>query len=116
MAHHIPEIENAAMAILKQQGGVEELLTRIDNLIAKAAKAGCVVSRAMSGETEDYRIKIKNMFGDARQTLIKSRNIEELCEDRLAKLAEEANRLKRLDRAHLLLQEINAKKREMEMY
>ncbi|GKU18060.1 unnamed protein product [Fusarium langsethiae] len=116
MTQYIPEIENAAMAILKQQHGVEELLARIENLIAKAAKAGCAVSRAMSGEVEDYRIKIKNMFGDARQTLIKARSIEELCEDRRVKLAEEANKLKRLDRAHLLLQEINARKREMEMY
>ncbi|RGP79653.1 hypothetical protein FLONG3_2207 [Fusarium longipes] len=115
MAHHIPRIENAAMSILKQQHGVEELLTRIDNLITRAAKSGCAVSRAMSGETEDYRIKIKNVFGDARQTLINSRNVEELCEDRLVKLAEEANRLKRLDRAHLLLLEINARQREMEM-
>lgn len=113
MADHIPRIENAAMAILKQQHGVEELLNRIENLIAKA---GDPVSRAMGGELEDYRIKIKNMFGDARQTLIRSRNIEELCEDRRAELAEEANRLKRLDRAHLLLLQINAKKAELQMY
>ncbi|KAG8668951.1 hypothetical protein FPOAC2_08259 [Fusarium poae] len=116
MTHYVPEIENAAMAILKQQHGVEELLDRTENLIAKAGKTGCAVSRAVSGEVEDCRVKIKNMFGDARQTLIKARSIEELCEDRRVKLTDEANKLKRLDRAHLLLLEINAKKREIEMH
>lgn len=111
MTHYIPAIENAAVAILKRQHGVEELLARIENLINKAAKSGCAISRAMSGEADDYRIKIKNIFGDARQALIKARSIEELCEDRRVKLAEEANRLKRLDQAHLLLLKINAKKR-----
>ncbi|PTD03528.1 hypothetical protein FCULG_00000700 [Fusarium culmorum] len=115
MTHYIPAIENAAVAILKQQHGVEELLARIENLINKAAKSGCAISRAMTGEADDYRIKIKNIFGDARQALIKARSIEELCEDHRVKLAEEANRLKRLDRAHLLLLKINAKKREIEM-
>ncbi|UZP41152.1 hypothetical protein NXS19_008968 [Fusarium pseudograminearum] len=115
MAQYIPAIENAAVAILKQQHGVEELLARIENLINKAAKSGCSISRAMSGEADDYRIKIKNIFGDARQALIKARSIEEVCEDRRVKLAEEAKRLKRLDRAHLLLLKINAKKREIEM-
>ncbi|CEI68833.1 hypothetical protein FVEN_g11143 [Fusarium venenatum] len=116
MTHYVPEIENAAMAILKQQHGVEELLARVQNLIAKAGKAGCAVSRAILGEVEDNRVKVKNMFGDARQTLIKARSTEELCEGRRVKLTEEANRLKRLDRAHLLLLEINAKKREIEMH
>ncbi|RFN49253.1 hypothetical protein FIE12Z_6474 [Fusarium flagelliforme] len=107
---YAPKIEHAAMAILQQQHGVEELMNRIKNLINKTKDP---VSGAAGRELEDYRVKVKNVFANANQELIKSRNIEDLIADHLAKLANEAGQLKRLDKAHLLLLEINARKAEM---
>lgn len=107
---YAPKIEHAAMTILQQQHGVEELMNRIKNLINKTKDS---VSGAAGRELEDYRVKVKNVFANANQELIKSRNIEDLCDDHLAKLANEAGQLKRLDKAHLLLLEINARKAEM---
>ncbi|KAJ4138054.1 hypothetical protein NW768_001870 [Fusarium equiseti] len=107
---YAPKIEHAAMAILQQQHGVEELMNRIKNLINKTKDP---VSRAAGQELEDYRVKVKSIFHKASQELIKSRNIENICEAHLAKLASEAGQLKRLDKAHLLLLEINARNAEM---
>ncbi|CAG7564189.1 unnamed protein product [Fusarium equiseti] len=107
---HAPKIEHTAMAILQQQHGVEELMNRIQNLINKTKDS---VSGAAGRELEDYRVKVKNVFANANQELIKSRNVEDLIADHLAKLANEAGQLKRLDKAHLLLLEINARKAEM---
>lgn len=98
------------MAILQQQHGVEQLIKQIKNLINMTKDS---VSGAAGRELEDYKVKVKNIFANANQELIKSRNTEDLCDEHLAKLANEAGQLKRLDKAHLLLMEINARKAAM---
>ncbi|RBR23164.1 uncharacterized protein FIESC28_04019 [Fusarium coffeatum] len=107
---HAPKIEHAAMAIFQQQHGVEQLIKQIKNLINQTKDP---VSGAAGRELEDYKVKVKSIFANANQELIKSRNTEDLCDEHLAKLANEAGQLKRLDKAHLLLLEINARKAEM---
>ncbi|KAF5670225.1 hypothetical protein FHETE_4597 [Fusarium heterosporum] len=93
-----PNIENTINNVLKQQRGIQEKLVSIDRLLEYA---GDCVTRAMRGEVQDCKSRLEIMFKGARQAMISSRNIEELCENRIEKLEAEAAKLRRMDRTHI---------------
>ncbi|KAM0195203.1 hypothetical protein ACHAPA_000931 [Fusarium lateritium] len=93
-----PNIENTATNVLQQQPGIQERLARIDRLLECA---GDCVTRVMRTEVQECKERLEVMFKSARQALISSRNIEELCEDRMEKLEAEAAKLRRMDRTHI---------------
>ncbi|KAM0343494.1 hypothetical protein ACHAPU_008525 [Fusarium lateritium] len=93
-----PNIENTVNNVLKQQPGIQEKLVSIDRLLEYA---GDCVTRAMRREVQDCKSRLEVMFKAARQATISSRNIEELCEDRMEKLEAEAAKLRRMDRTHI---------------
>ncbi|KAF4989257.1 hypothetical protein FGRMN_9223 [Fusarium graminum] len=91
-------IENTINNVLKQQRGIQEKLVSIDRLLEYA---GDCATRAMRGEVQDCKSRLETMFRGARQVMISSRNIEELCENRIEKLEAEAAKLRRMDRTHI---------------
>lgn len=93
-----PNIENTATNVLQQQPGIQERLVRIDRLLESS---GDCVTRAMRVEVQEFKERLEVVFKGARQALISSRNIEELCEDRMEKLEAEAAKLHRMDRTHI---------------
>jgi hypothetical protein len=91
-------IENTATNVLQQRPGIQERLVRVDRLLECA---GDCVTRSMRTEVQDCKERLEVMFKGVRQAQVSSRNIEELCEDRMEKLEAEAAKLRRMDRTHI---------------